>query len=115
MLRDLQKLLPFNEDIDKKIHEYQATLKGVTTELQKLDDALNSITKHLQDMSKHPTYGKYAYLGLEEIQKYMLDNDDDEEKNRPQGNLPQASAGPVYDFKDQNSCRLEEQDVINLA
>ena len=115
MLRDLQKLLPFNEDIDKKIHEYQATLNGVTTELQKLDDALNSITKHLQDMSKHPTYGKYAYLGLEEIQKYMLDNDDDGEKNCPQGNLRQPSAGPVYDFKDQNSCRLEEQDVINLA
>ena len=33
MLRDLQKLLPFNEDIDKKIHEYQATLNGVTAEL----------------------------------------------------------------------------------
>ena len=115
MLRDLQKLLPLNEDIDQKIQEYQAILNGVTTELQKLDDALNSITEHLQDMSKHPTYGKYAYLGLEEIQKYMLDNYGDVEKNCPQGNLPQASAGPVYDFKDQNSCRLEEQDVVNLA
>ena len=71
MLRDLKKLLLLDEDTDKKIHEYQATLNDVTTEIQKIDDALNSITEHLQEMSKHPTYGKYAYLGLEEIQKYQ--------------------------------------------
>ena len=69
-------------DIDRKIEEQQQTLNNVNDELKKLDTVIESIGKHLGDMSSHPTYGKYAYFKLGEIQKFMLDQDDDDKKNQ---------------------------------
>ena len=49
-------------------------------ELKTLDSVINDMEKHLTDMSQHPTYGKYAFLKLAEIQESMLDHEDDVEK-----------------------------------
>ena len=51
-------------------------------ELKTLDSVITDMEKHLTDMSQHPTYGKYAFLKLAEIQECMLDHEEDEEKDK---------------------------------
>ena len=55
-------------------------MESVNEELKTLDSVIGDMDKHLSDMSQHPTYGKYAYMKLAEIQESMLDHEDDGDK-----------------------------------
>ena len=67
--------------------ELEKAIDSINEESQVLETVIGDMEKHLRDMSKHPTYGKYAYFKLQEIQKFMLDHDDDLKKSTSGNNM----------------------------